>query len=78
MWAMIEINIMAVIPILMNNTGLLNSYRSLKYFIVQALASVLIIFIIRRSNYAISIITLKNRIVIIALIVKIGVPPIHF
>lgn len=69
---------MAVIPILMNNTGLLNSYRSLKYFIVQALASVLIIFIIRRSNYAISIITLKNRIVIIALIVKIGVPPVHF
>lgn len=79
-WLALEVNLMSIIPILINNQSYRSTSSSIKYFITQAIASMFLIFIII-IYYNINIINslnINNEIIIISLAIKSGIPPFHF
>nr|AYQ18970.1 NADH dehydrogenase subunit 2 [Scymninae sp. 4 ACP-2013] len=81
MWMGLELNLLAFIP-LMNESSSKSSEASLKYFIIQALSSMLVLFSILMSslmNENLSIIEPPmNLILNSALMTKLGAAPFHF
>nr|YP_009185827.1 NADH dehydrogenase subunit 2 [Euryusa optabilis]ALO70553.1 NADH deshydrogenase subunit 2 [Euryusa optabilis] len=82
MWLGLEINLLAFIPIIINNNNSFSSESSLKYFLTQALASIILLFtlILLSSNSLIN----KNMDSVIfillnsTLLTKMGMAPFHF
>nr|AML25730.1 NADH dehydrogenase subunit 2 [Staphylinidae sp. BMNH 1274234] len=82
MWMGLEINLLAFIPLIQEKTNTFSSESSLKYFLTQALASVILLFslIFMSSNFLIMK-NIDNSIMIIfnsALLTKMGMAPFHF
>nr|AML25574.1 NADH dehydrogenase subunit 2 [Anobiinae sp. BMNH 1274383] len=83
MWMGLEINLLSIIP-LMNNSSLLNqSEASLKYFLIQALASTILMFsLILMNKFQFFMINKYNYSLMImfnsALLMKMGAAPFHF
>nr|QNP10110.1 NADH dehydrogenase subunit 2 [Ochthebius colveranus] len=80
MWMGLEINLLSIIPLLANSKNMLNNEASLKYFIVQALASTLLLFsiIMMTSNL---LMTWESNLMLIfnsSLLTKMGTAPFHF
>lgn len=84
MWIGLEINLLSIIPLIHNQKNILSTESSIKYFIVQAIASTIIlasiITIIVNKNFptnlefnSIPILTINS-----ALLTKIGIAPFHF
>nr|YP_010586485.1 NADH dehydrogenase subunit 2 [Pseudoneureclipsis sibuyana]UZZ44286.1 NADH dehydrogenase subunit 2 [Pseudoneureclipsis sibuyana] len=77
LWMMMEINLLAFIPILSNN-NMLNSESSMKYFLIQSIASMIllmsIIFMWTNNKLTIKISTPIN----LTLMMKLGSAPFHF
>nr|YP_009048770.1 NADH dehydrogenase subunit 2 [Apodemia mormo]AID52305.1 NADH dehydrogenase subunit 2 [Apodemia mormo] len=80
-WIGLEINLLSFIPLISNSNNLLNSEASLKYFLIQTIASVnflfsillnLILFKNFEINYLISILINSS------LFLKMGSVPFHF
>lgn len=90
LWIGLEINLLAFIPIIINKNNLNNSEAALNYFLVQALASAIIIFSIifliinNNITYIVNLSTLVDilniplKLIICALILKLGAAPFHF
>nr|ALO71017.1 NADH deshydrogenase subunit 2 [Pselaphinae sp. 5 EF-2015] len=83
MWLGLEINLMSIIPLMSNIKNSYSTESSIKYFIVQALASAIImismIFFVNISNSPVT--NLNNSINLIfnsALMTKMGSAPFHF
>nr|UOU85240.1 NADH dehydrogenase subunit 2 [Rhagio lineola] len=84
-WMGLEINLLAFIPLMINTNNLMSTEASLKYFLVQALASATLLFVIiiymLKFNF---IYQLKmnsiylNYLVISSLLLKMGAAPFHF
>nr|AXS64969.1 NADH dehydrogenase subunit 2 [Cucujoidea sp. 35 KM-2017] len=83
MWMGLEINLMAVIPLIANNKNMYSSESALKYFIIQALASTVLLFSlilimfndeILQYNYKTLFILMMNS----SLMSKMGAAPFHF
>nr|YP_010987637.1 NADH dehydrogenase subunit 2 [Oxytelus piceus]WON66056.1 NADH dehydrogenase subunit 2 [Oxytelus piceus] len=76
MWIGLEINMLCIIPLMNNTKNMYSTESSLKYFIVQAMASSLFIFSIIMSsiNDSMMISIIMNS----ALLTKIGSAPFHF
>lgn len=83
-WLGLEINLLSIIPLMHNQKNTLSTESSIKYFIVQAIASTIIlasiITIIRERNLwrrvnwnSIILININS-----ALLTKIGIAPFHF
>lgn len=81
-WIGLEINLISFIPLMITHRNILRSEASLKYFLVQALASSILLFsviiihlndIILTSNQFILLIILCS-----SLLLKIGAAPLHF
>nr|AYR05134.1 NADH dehydrogenase subunit 2 [Scolytinae sp. 6 ACP-2013] len=74
-WLGLEFNIMAILPI-MKSTNKFNSESTIKYFIIQAMASSILLissmFIFNFMNY------LYMYIILTALFMKVGAAPFHF
>lgn len=73
-WVGIEINLLSFIPLILRKNRKYNTEGAVKYFLIQALASSLIIapsVSLIFLNYSISVMLL------IALIIKIGAAPLH-
>jgi len=67
----LELNLLAIIPLLKNNNS--NSANAcIKYFLIQAFSSYLLIFRFFFNNFRFSYI-----LIIIRLLLKIGVRPLH-
>lgn len=82
-WIGLEINLLAIIPLIYNNIRITSSEASVKYFIVQTIASSIIIINITLLiiNFNISrniIISLNLLIINSAFLIKIGIAPFHF
>lgn len=81
-WIGLEINLLAFIPLIQEKNNLYSSESSLKYFLTQALASIILLFaIIFISKNFLIIKNIENSIIIIfnsALLTKIGIAPFHF
>lgn len=84
-WIGLEINLLSFIPLVNETKNLLSSESSLKYFLIQTLASssllfLLIIYLINLHNNFELIIwnQIINLGIISCLIIKIGIAPFHF
>nr|ACJ03834.1 NADH dehydrogenase subunit 2 [Stegana rotunda] len=82
-WMGLEINLLSFIPLMSDNNNLLSTEASLKYFLVQALASTILLFAIilllmkNNMNYEIKLPYISN-IMLSALLLKSGAAPFHF
>nr|AML26049.1 NADH dehydrogenase subunit 2 [Staphylinidae sp. BMNH 1274251] len=82
MWLGLEINLLAFIPFIQEKNNTLSTESSLKYFLTQALASIILLFtlIFLSKNY-LMMKYIDNSIMIIfnsALLTKMGMAPFHF
>nr|WGU49553.1 NADH dehydrogenase subunit 2 [Cylas formicarius]WGU49566.1 NADH dehydrogenase subunit 2 [Cylas formicarius]WGU49579.1 NADH dehydrogenase subunit 2 [Cylas formicarius]WGU49592.1 NADH dehydrogenase subunit 2 [Cylas formicarius]WGU49605.1 NADH dehydrogenase subunit 2 [Cylas formicarius] len=81
MWMGLEINMMSFIPLMINSKNIFSSESALKYFIIQALASNILLFSII-LNLHINPLFFNNNILMImlncALFMKLGAAPFHF
>lgn len=85
-WIGLEINLLSFIPLIRNKKNIFLSESSIKYFIIQAIASAILLFIIifsflinRNNFYEEREITLIFNILISSIIIiKIGAAPFHF
>nr|YP_010164056.1 NADH dehydrogenase subunit 2 [Macromedaeus distinguendus]QRK27345.1 NADH dehydrogenase subunit 2 [Macromedaeus distinguendus] len=73
-WIGLELNLMSFIPLIINKS-LYSSEATLKYFLIQALASTLIILSSCLMMFSYSIISM---IILMALLLKLGAAPFHF
>lgn len=80
-WIGLEINLISFIPLIMASRVDCETERRLKYFLVQALGSGLLLFgALRYINYPNSLIRdwLGSYILVFRLIIKLGIAPFHF
>ena len=79
-WVLIELNLLIMSPLMLNKRVFIKEQTSLvlKYFLIQVLRS--IILLIRMIFFNFYLISLRNLslMLVIALILKAGIPPLHF
>nr|AML25844.1 NADH dehydrogenase subunit 2 [Staphylinidae sp. BMNH 1274170] len=82
MWMGLEINLMAFIPLIQEKNNPLTTESSLKYFLTQALASMILLFtIILMSKYNLYMKNIESSLMMIfnsMLLMKMGMAPFHF
>nr|ARH53831.1 NADH dehydrogenase subunit 2 [Elateroidea sp. AH-2016] len=84
MWLGLEINLMSIIPLMQNQKNILSSESSIKYFIVQAIASTLIllsIIILMNKTSISSNLNIQSTFLLLmnsSLLTKMGMAPFHF
>nr|YP_009116251.1 NADH dehydrogenase subunit 2 [Euastacus spinifer]AJD22595.1 NADH dehydrogenase subunit 2 [Euastacus spinifer] len=74
-WVGLELNLMSFIPLISSSKNKIPSEASLKYFLVQALGSALIIF---SSSLIIFSMNPSFLVISLALLLKLGAAPFHF
>nr|QOE17377.1 NADH dehydrogenase subunit 2 [Chelipoda sp. YD3012] len=83
-WMGLEINLLSFIPLMNDTNNLMSTEASLKYFLVQALASSIMLFAIilmlMKFNFNSNLenLSLTNMIILSSLLLKSGIPPFHF
>nr|YP_010703610.1 NADH dehydrogenase subunit 2 [Sinopodisma kelloggii]WCO86744.1 NADH dehydrogenase subunit 2 [Sinopodisma kelloggii] len=81
-WMGLEINLLSFIPMLANNKNLMMNESSIKYFIVQAMASTMLLFsiLLIQMKYPMSweMEFIPSMMVSSSLLLKIGAAPFHF
>nr|UPL65312.1 NADH dehydrogenase subunit 2 [Opistholeptus burmanus] len=80
MWMGLEINLMSFIPLLSMMKNNKSSQAMVIYFLIQSISSVLLLFSIIMSKLFIekTMIEIINLLMIISLMLKMGVAPLHF
>nr|YP_010015579.1 NADH dehydrogenase subunit 2 [Svistella anhuiensis]QFG38957.1 NADH dehydrogenase subunit 2 [Svistella anhuiensis] len=81
MWMGLEINMLAFIPLLTKTNNMLSAEASLKYFLIQTLASsIFIISSLMMCTYhnLLPDSNLINNLIIFSLLIKLGAAPFHF
>ena len=73
-WLGLELNLLSFIPIITSRFNSYSSEAALKYFLVQALGSTIILV----SSTAIRVLKNPRILILIALLLKIGAAPLHF
>nr|QBF01195.1 NADH dehydrogenase subunit 2 [Stegana sp. 804 JL-2019] len=82
-WMGLEINLLSFIPLMSDNNNLMSTEASLKYFLVQAMASTILLFAIilmmmkTSINYEINL-SYITMIILSSLLLKSGAAPFHF
>nr|QBF01177.1 NADH dehydrogenase subunit 2 [Stegana cyclostoma] len=82
-WMGLEINLLSFIPLMSDNNNLMSSEASLKYFLIQAMASTILLFAIilfmmkNMMNYEINM-SYISMIMLSSLLLKSGAAPFHF
>nr|QBF01251.1 NADH dehydrogenase subunit 2 [Stegana sp. 2084 JL-2019] len=82
-WMGLEINLLSFIPLMKDNNNLMSSEASLKYFLIQALASTILLFAIilmmmkNNMNYEMKF-SYISSIMLSTLLLKSGAAPFHF
>nr|ARH54273.1 NADH dehydrogenase subunit 2 [Curculionidae sp. 2 AH-2016] len=82
-WIGLEINLLSIIPLMKNHKNKYSTEATLKYFITQVMASILLIFSIiiftNSKNFSSSEIATSTSILVTsALMMKMGAAPLHF
>nr|YP_009938302.1 NADH dehydrogenase subunit 2 [Lethe helle]QNU07721.1 NADH dehydrogenase subunit 2 [Lethe helle] len=80
-WIGLEINLLSFIPLITNPNNLMNSEASLKYFLIQTIASINFLFSIILNLFLMKNFILDNLISILinsSLLMKMGSAPFHF
>nr|WGO58029.1 NADH dehydrogenase subunit 2 [Rhabdoblatta ecarinata] len=82
-WMGLEINLLSFIPLMSNNDNIFTTEAALKYFLIQALASSSLLFIIISKSLLESMFTISNSIlnsimISTPLLMKSGAAPLHW
>nr|YP_008144589.1 NADH dehydrogenase subunit 2 [Shirakiacris shirakii]AGI51644.1 NADH dehydrogenase subunit 2 [Shirakiacris shirakii] len=81
-WMGLEINLLSFIPLLANNKNMMMNESSIKYFIVQAMASTMLLFsiLLIQMKYPMSWESeiIPSMMISSSLLLKIGAAPFHF
>nr|AEQ03936.1 NADH dehydrogenase subunit 2 [Stegana oligochaeta] len=83
-WMGLEINLLSFIPLMSDSNNLMSTEASLKYFLVQAMASMILLFAIILTlmknfmNYSINFSFYISMIILSSLLLKSGAAPFHF
>nr|WGO58094.1 NADH dehydrogenase subunit 2 [Rhabdoblatta saussurei] len=82
-WMGLEINLLSFIPLMSNNNNIFTTEAALKYFLIQALASSSLLFIIIsksliESMFTISNFTFTSIVISTPLLMKSGAAPMHW
>nr|UGN61745.1 NADH dehydrogenase subunit 2 [Cryptocercus maluogouensis] len=82
-WIGLEINLMSFIPLMSNNKNIYTTESSLKYFIIQAMSSSFLLFIIMMKVMMEDMFTMENNsintmIIMTPLLLKSGAAPFHW
>nr|AVN67982.1 NADH dehydrogenase subunit 2 [Macropanesthia sp. B115] len=82
-WMGLEINLLSFIPLMTNNDNIFTTEAALKYFLIQALASLSLLFIIISKSIIESMFSLINSyltsiIIVAPLLMKSGAAPLHW
>nr|QBF01243.1 NADH dehydrogenase subunit 2 [Stegana undulata] len=83
-WMGLEINLLSFIPLMSDNDNLMSTEASLKYFLVQAMASTVLLFAVilmmmkNNINYEINYSFYISSIILSSLLLKSGAAPFHF
>nr|UBN08983.1 NADH dehydrogenase subunit 2 [Panesthia tryoni tegminifera] len=82
-WMGLEINLLSFIPLMINNDNIFTAEAALKYFLIQALASSSLLFIILSKSIIESMFSLINSsltsiIIVTPLLMKSGAAPLHW
>uniref|UniRef100_UPI0030015003 NADH dehydrogenase subunit 2 n=1 Tax=Amantis wuzhishana TaxID=2908853 RepID=UPI0030015003 len=82
-WMGLEINLLSFIPLLSSNKNMFSSEASLKYFLIQAVASSVLLFMILMKTsinemFYISKISTWNNLMMTPLLMKIACAPFHW
>nr|ARO46875.1 NADH dehydrogenase subunit 2 [Metrioptera ussuriana] len=82
-WMGLEINLLSFIPLMTNTKNIMSTEASLKYFLVQALASAMLLFsVILMFSLSINSVSLEpsifHTLICSALLLKMGAAPFHF
>nr|YP_010989182.1 NADH dehydrogenase subunit 2 [Forcipomyia pulchrithorax]WOR86769.1 NADH dehydrogenase subunit 2 [Forcipomyia pulchrithorax] len=84
MWMGLEINLLSFIPLMIDNKNMLSSESAIKYFLTQAFASLIFLFVsilyIMKFNTLFNLNTLfyQNLIINSTMLLKMGAAPFHF
>jgi len=79
-WLGLEINLISIIPLILTKINKNLTEAAIKYFLIQAMASTLLIISVN-SNFVSSessILFSSELLIIFALLIKSGIPPFHF
>nr|ARH54754.1 NADH dehydrogenase subunit 2 [Trigonopterus sp. 4 AH-2016] len=81
-WIGLEMNLMAIIPLMKTNNNKFAAEASIKYFIIQAMASSCLLFSIMLlssfSNLNFKFMDMSSILMNLALLLKMGCAPLHF
>nr|YP_010946778.1 NADH dehydrogenase subunit 2 [Pseudoglomeris planiuscula]WGO57535.1 NADH dehydrogenase subunit 2 [Pseudoglomeris planiuscula] len=81
-WMGLEINMLSFIPLMSNDNNILTTEASLKYFLIQALSSSILLFLVISSSLNESMFmmnfSLMKTFLTIPLLLKSGVAPMHW
>nr|AMP43807.1 NADH dehydrogenase subunit 2 [Suragina sp. KW-2016] len=83
-WMGLEINLLSFIPLMNNNSNMMPTEASLKYFLTQSLASMILLFAIiismMKFNFTFQFYfnNLSNLMIMSTLLLKMGAAPFHF
>lgn len=79
-WIGLEINLMSIIPLILIKLNSIFTESAIKYFLAQAIASIIIIFStsLRFSIFKTNRIEILEILLFFALILKAGIAPLHF
>nr|AND96745.1 NADH deshydrogenase subunit 2 [Onthophagus longimanus] len=81
MWLGLEINLLSIIPLMSNSKNPMSSEATMKYFITQTLASMILLFSLILMSINLNYMMLYNSLSLIfmsALFTKMGAAPFHF
>nr|BAL70370.1 NADH dehydrogenase subunit 2 [Aposthonia japonica] len=73
-WMMLEINLMSFIPMISKKSSYNSTETSIKYFLIQALSSSIMLFLIMNFQ----MLQTFTYIILIPIMMKLGSPPFHF
>nr|YP_009114136.1 NADH dehydrogenase subunit 2 [Euphaea ornata]AHC02144.1 NADH dehydrogenase subunit 2 [Euphaea ornata] len=77
MWIGLEMNLMSFIPIIYGNKTPYESEASMKYFLIQAMASMMLLMSVLSAEMMTNINSWQNMVLISALLMKMGAAPFH-
>lgn len=83
-WIGLEINLLSFIPLIIDTNNLISTESAIKYFLIQAFASLIFLFTviiyITKFNFFFNFLIFKNENIIInsTIILKLGGAPFHF
>lgn len=79
-WLGLEINLISLIPLLLNKISPASTEAAIKYFLVQAMASLILVFtsLLERVYSFSNFIETINGVIFLTLLLKAGIPPFHF